>query len=119
MQQALLELGVSKKEMGEASYRAGTITANAIKGIMTPMKRTGKLLSTVKALKSGTRVTVKIGNNTTAKYAPLQNFGSRRKNVEAKYFMQMGIRRTRDYVLRTYYDELQKLVNKAERKTNT
>jgi len=118
MQQALVELGVSKKELGEASFRAGNVTAQAIRGLMVPYKRTGKLLSTVKALKTGTKVIVKMGNNTTAKYAGLQNFGSKRKNVEGRYFMQMGIRRTREYVLRIYLDELQKLVNKAERKIN-
>jgi predicted RNA-binding protein YlqC (UPF0109 family) len=118
MQQALVELGVSKKELGEASFRAGNVTAQAIRGLMVPYKRTGKLLSTVKALKTGTKVIVKMGNNTTAKYAGLQNFGSKRKNVEGRYFMQMGIRRTREYVLKIYLDELQKLVNKAERKTN-
>jgi hypothetical protein len=118
MQQALIDLGVSKQEMGQASFKAGTITANAIKGLMTPHKRTGKLLSTVKAQKLGTKVVIKVGNNTTAKYAGLQNFGSKRKGVEGQYFMQMGIRRTRQYVLDTYLDELQKLVKKAERKTN-
>jgi phage gpG-like protein len=85
---------------------------------MTPYKKTGKLLSTVKAGKQGTKVVITIGNNTTAKYAALQNFGSKRKNVEARYFMQMGIRRTRDYVLNTYLDALQKLINKYERKVN-
>jgi len=118
MQQALVELGVSKKELGEASFRAGNVTAQAIRGLMVPYKRTGKLLSTVKALKTGTKVIVKMGNNTTAKYAGLQNFGSKRKNVEGRYFMQMGIRRTREYVLKIYLDELQRLVNKAERKIN-
>jgi hypothetical protein len=118
MQQALIDLGVSKQEMGQASFKAGTITANAIKGIMVPMSRSGKLLSTVKALKTGTKVVIKVGNNTTAKYAGLQNFGSKRKGVTGKYFMQMGIRRTRQYVLDTYIDELQRLVKKAERKTN-
>lgn len=118
MQQALVELGVSKKELGEASFRAGNVTAQAIRGIMVPYKRTGKLLSTVKALKTGTKVIVKMGNNTTAKYAGLQNFGSKRKNVEGRYFMQMGIRRTREFVLKIYLDELQKLVDKAERKIN-
>jgi predicted RNA-binding protein YlqC (UPF0109 family) len=118
MQQALVELGVSKKELGEASFRAGNVTAQAIRGIMVPYKRSGKLLSTVKALKTGTKVIVKMGNNTTAKYAGLQNFGSKRKNVTGRYFMQMGIRRTREFVLKIYLDELQKLVNKAERKIN-
>jgi predicted RNA-binding protein YlqC (UPF0109 family) len=118
MQQALVELGVSKKELGEASFRAGNVTAQAIRGIMVPYKRSGKLLSTVKALKTGTKVIVKMGNNTTAKYAGLQNFGSKRKNVTGRYFMQMGIRRTREFVLKIYLDELQKLVDKAERKIN-
>jgi hypothetical protein len=114
-QKALRDLGASNKEMGQASFEAGSITARAIKGIMTPYKKTGKLLSTVKAGKQGTKVVVTMGNNTTAKYAPLQNFGSKRKNVEARYFMQMGIRRTRDFVLNTYLDALQKLINKYER----
>jgi hypothetical protein len=118
IQAALIELGVSKQEMGQASFKAGTITANAIKGIMVPHKRSGKLLSTVKAKKLGTKVVIVIGNNTTAKYAGLQNFGSKRKGVDGQYFMQMGIRRTRQYVLNTYITELQKLVNKAERKAN-
>ena len=117
LQKALKDLGASTKEMGEASFKAGTITANAIKGIMTPYKKSGKLLSTVKAMKMGTKVVVKMGNNTTAKYAGLQNFGSKRKNVEGRYWMQMGIRRTRQIVLDTYLNELQKLVKKYERKS--
>jgi hypothetical protein len=118
LQASLIELGVSKKELGEASFKAGDVTAKAIRGIMIPYKKSGKLLSTVKAMKLGTKVVVKMGNNTTAKYAGLQNFGSKRKNVEGRYFMQMGIRRTREFVLKIYLEELQKLVNKAERKAN-
>lgn len=116
IQDAIKGLGASSKELGEASFKAGTITANAVKGIMTPMKRSGKLLSTVKAKKLGTKVVIQIGNNTTAKYAGLQNYGSKRKNVEGKYFLQMGIRKTRQLVLDTYLNELQKLVDKYERK---
>lgn len=118
IQDALVELGVSTREMGEASQKAGDITAQAIRGIMTPHARTGKLKSTVKAKKQARKVVVSVGNNTTAKYAGLQNFGSKRKNVTGQYFVQMGIRRTRQLVLDTYIVELQKLVNKAERKTN-
>jgi len=104
--------------MSDASFKAGNITEHAIRGLMTPNKRTGKLLSTVKALKGYRTVVIKAGNNTTAKYAGLQNFGSKRKNVTGQYFVQMGIRRTRQLVLDTYIVELQKLVNQAERKTN-
>jgi hypothetical protein len=117
-QRTLRALGASNKEMGQASFEAGSITARAIKGIMTPMKRSGKLLSTVKAGKQGTKVVITVGNNTTAKYAGLQNFGSKRKNVDAKYFVQMGIRRTRQLVLDKYINALQKLINKYERKVN-
>jgi hypothetical protein len=119
MQLALKDLGISNKEMGEASFKAGNVTAKAVRGIMVPYKKTGKLLSTVKAQKLSTMVVVKMGNNTTAKYAGLQNFGSKRKNVEGRFFFQIGIRKTRDLVLTIYYKELQKLVDKAERKTNT
>jgi hypothetical protein len=73
----------------------------------------------VKALKGYRSVVVKAGNNTTAKYAGLQNFGSNRKNVEGRYFFQMGIRRTRDIGLKIYIDELEKLVKKYERKNNS
>lgn len=116
IQDNIKSLGASSKELGEASFKAGTITANAVKGIMTPFKRSGKLLSTVKAKKLGTKVVIQIGNNTTAKYAGLQNYGSKRKNVPAKFFLQMGIRRTRQLVLDTYLNELDKLIKKYERK---
>jgi hypothetical protein len=85
---------------------------------MTPDKKSGKLLSTVKAQKLGTKVVIKMGNNTTAKYAGLQNFGSKRKGVTGRYWFQMGIRRTRQLVLDTYLKELQRLVNKYERQAN-
>jgi len=117
IQNALVELGVSKQELGAASYKAGTITAEAMKGIMRPHSRTGKLLSTVKARKMATKVVVVVGNNTTAKYAGLQNFGSKRKGVTGQYFVQMAIRRTRQLVLDNYIETLQKMVDKAERKS--
>lgn len=117
-QKALKDLGASNQELGEASFKAGNITASAIRGMMIPYKKSGKLLSTVKAGKQATKVVITIGNNTTAKYAGLQNYGSKRKNVTARFFMQMGIRRTRQLVLDTYLDSLQKLINKFERKTN-
>jgi hypothetical protein len=118
IQDAIKGLGASTKELGAASFKAGTITANAVKGIMIPFKRSGKLISTVKAKKLGTKVVVQIGNNTTAKYAGLQNYGSKKKNVEGKYFLQMGVRRTRQLVLDTYLNELQKLVDFYERKAS-
>ena len=113
-----MDLGASKKELGEASFTAGQITAVKIKEIMGPLKKSGKLLSTVKAKRLATKVVITVGNNTTAKYAGLQNFGSKQRKVTGQYFMQMGIRRTRQQVLDTYLDELQKLVDKAERKAN-
>jgi hypothetical protein len=119
IQNALIDLGASKKELGQASFEAGTITATAVRGLMVPYKKSGKLLSTVKARKMATKVVIVMGNNTTAKYAGLQNFGSNRKNVEGRYFMQMGIRRTRQLVLDKYIKTLQQLVDKYERKANS
>lgn len=118
VQDALKDLGVSNKELGEASFKAGNITANALRGIITPHSRTGKLRKTVKASKMQRKVVVSMGNNTTVKYAGLQNFGSKRKNVPGQYFMQMAIRRTREYVLKTYINALEDLAKKAERKAN-
>lgn len=118
IQDALRDLGISTKEMGEVSQKAGEITAQAIREVMTPHIRTGKLRSTVKAKRIARKVVVTVGNNTTAKYAGLQNFGSKRKNVDGQYFVQMGMRRTRQRVLDTYLDGLQELVDKAERKAN-
>jgi hypothetical protein len=118
IQAALIELGVSSKEMGAASQKAGDITAQAARGIMMPHKRTGKLIGTVKAKKLARKVVVVAGNNTTVPYAGLQNFGSKRKHVPGQYFLQMAARRTRQYVLDVYITELQKLADKAERKAN-
>lgn len=116
IQNALVELGVSKQELGQASFKAGTITA--VKAAELVPRRTGKLATTIKARKMASKVVVVAGNNTTVKYAGLQNFGSKRKGVAGRYFFQMAIRRTRQEVLDTYLDELQNMVDKAERKTN-
>lgn len=116
IQAALIELGVSKKELGEASFTAGMITA--VKARELVPKKSGKLATTIKARKLSSKVMVVAGNNTTVKYAGLQNFGSKRKGVEGRYFFQMAIRRTRQQVLDTYLDTLQEMVDKAERKIN-
>jgi len=116
LQKALVDLGVSKKELGEASFKAGQITAVKARDLVP--KASGKLATTIKARKIASKVVVVAGNNTTVKYAGLQNFGSKRKGVTGAYFFQMAIRRTRQQVLDTYLDELQNLVDKAERKAN-
>lgn len=117
IQKALIDLGVSKQELGQATFKAGTITA--VKAAELVPRKSGKLASTIKARKMASKVVVVAGNNTTVKYAGLQNFGSRKKGVAGRYFFQMAIRRTRQEVLDTYLDELQNLVDKAERKTNS
>lgn len=116
IQQALIDLGVSKKELAGASFKAGEITAVKIRELVP--RRSGKLATTVKARKIASKVVVVAGNNTTVKYAGLQNFGSKRKGVDGKFYFQMAIRRTRQQVLDTYLDELQQLVDIAERKAN-
>ncbi len=111
-----MDLGASKKELGEASFTAGQITAVKARDLVP--RRTGKLATTIKARKLSGKIMIVAGNNTTVKYAGLQNFGSKRKGVDGAYFFQMAIRRTRQQVLDTYLDELQKLVDKAERTAN-
>ena len=113
-QKALRDLGASNKELGEVSYEAGMITARSVQAFI-PVK-TGKLRSTVKAGKAGTKVTVTIGNNTTAKYAGPINYGWRENNIKGRYFLQRAIRRTRQRVLDTYLDGIQKMIDKYERK---
>lgn len=129
-----MDLGATKQELGKASYEAGSITARSIQAFMP--RRTGKLASTVKASKLGTKVVVTVGNNTTATYAAPVNFGwlfvgpghqkspkaqSAKKgqpNIKPKRFIEKALRTTRQRVLDTYIDELQKLVHKYERKAN-
>jgi hypothetical protein len=114
-QRALRDLGATNKELGQASYEAGIITARSVQAFI-PVE-TGKLRSTVKAGKQGTKVVVTIGNNTTAKYAGPINYGWRDNNIKGRYFLQMAIRRTRQRVLDTYLDGLQRLFNKYERES--
>lgn len=136
MQRALIEMGASKQELAKATYEAGQITARSVQAFISPISRTGKLRSTVKASKLARKVVITVGNNTTAKYAAPINFGwlfvgsghqkspsaSRIKkgkpNIMPARFMEKAIRATRQRVLDTYLDELQKLVNKYERKIN-
>jgi len=115
-QKALRDLGATNKEMQEASYEAGLITARSVQAFI-PVK-TGKLRRTVKAGKAGTKVVVTIGNNTTAKYAGPVNYGWRDQNIKGRYYLQRAIRNTRQRVLDTYLDALQRLINKYERKGN-
>jgi hypothetical protein len=106
-------LGATNKELGQASFEAGIITARSVQAFI-PVK-TGKLQRTVKAGKQATKVVVTIGNNTTARYAGPINYGWREHNVKGQYFLQMAIRRTRQRVLDTYLDGIQRLFNKYER----
>lgn len=133
IQKALLDLGVTKQELGQASFEAGQITARSIQAFM-PVK-TGKLRSTVKARKSATKVIVTVGNNTTATYAAPVNFGwlfvgpghdkapkskrtkSGRPNILPNRFIEKALRNTRQRVLDTYIDELQRLVNKHQKES--
>jgi hypothetical protein len=118
IQEAIVGLGATKQELGQASYEAGQITARSIQAFMQPFRRSGKLLSTVKAKKLGTKVVVTIGNNTTARYAGPQNFGWFKHNIKPQRFVEKALKATRQRVLDTYINELQKLVNKYERKAN-
>lgn len=135
MQRALIEMGASKKELANASFEAGQITADAIKGFI-PV-RSGKLRSTVKAARVARKVIVTVGNNTTATYAAPVAFGwlfvgpghekmakskhvkTGKPNITPRRFMERAIRATRQKVLDTYIDNLQKLVDKYERKVNS
>lgn len=112
-QKALRDLGATNKELGEASFEAGIITARSVQAFI-PVK-TGRLQRTVKAGKQATKVVVTIGNNTTARYAGPINYGWRENNIKGQYFLQMAIRRTRQRVLDTYLDGIQRLFNKYER----
>ena len=112
-QKALRDLGATNKELGQASYEAGIITARSVQAFI-PVK-TGRLQRTVKAGKQATKVVVTIGNNTTARYAGPINYGWRENNIKGQYFLQMAIRRTRQRVLDTYLDGIQRLFNKYER----
>lgn len=118
MIRAMREIGVEAKDLGAASQKAGEITASEIRNLMGPYSRSGKLRKTVKAKRMARKVVVTAGNNTTVKYAGLQNFGSKKTEHVGHRFFEMAIRRTRQQVLDTYLDELQRLVDRAERKAN-
>jgi hypothetical protein len=136
MQRALIEMGASKEELQKAAYEAGQITARSVQAFINPISRTGKLRSTVKASKIARKVVVTVGNNTTAPYANPINFGwlfvgggheksskatrpkKGRPNIKPARFMEKALKATRQRVLDTYLDELQKLANKYERKVN-
>lgn len=134
MQKALIEMGASKQELAAASYEAGQITARSMQAFVPT--RSGKLRSTIKASKVARKVVVTIGNNTTATYAAPVAFGwlfvgpghekaarskrpkTGKPNILPSRFIEKAIRATRQRVLDTYIDSLEKLVKKYERKVN-
>lgn len=133
---ALLAMGADKKEFSAASQKVGRITADKIQENLAPISRSGRLRNTVKAGKQLRNIVITVGNNSTATYAGVINFGwrkvgathaqaprsKRRKtgdvNIKAAKFIQKALKETRPKMLDTYLDALQELVTKYERKAN-
>jgi hypothetical protein len=116
IQQSLKEMGASNAEFQQASFEAGTISADAVKLQIGTFSKSGKLQRSVKASKIMRKVQITVGSKSRVPYAAALNYGYRKGNIEGKYFLQMGIRRSRQKMLDTYLDALQKLVDKYERK---
>lgn len=116
IQQSLKEMGVPNAEFAQASFEAGTITADAVKNQIGTFSKSGKLLRSVKVSKIMRKVQITVGRTKTVPYAAALNYGYRKGKIEGKYFLQMGIRRSRQKMLDTYLDALQALVHKYERK---
>lgn len=116
IQQTLKEMGASNAEFAQASQEAALVTAEAVKLQIGAFSKTGKLQRSVKASKIMRKVQITVGSKTKVPYAAALNYGYRNGNIEGKYFLQMGVRRSRQKMLDTYLDALQKLVDKYERK---
>ncbi len=116
IQATLKEMGVPNSEFAQASFEAGQITADAVREQIGTFSKSGKLLRSVKASKIMRKVQITVGRTKTVPYAAPLNYGYQKGNIEGKYFLQMGIRRSRQKMLDTYLDTLQELVHKYERK---
>jgi hypothetical protein len=116
IQQRLKEMGASNKEFADASFQAANISADAVRLQIGAFSKSGKLQRSVKASKIMRKVQITVGSKSRVPYAASINYGYRKGNIEGRYFLQMGVRRSRQKMLDTYLDALQDLVNKYERK---
>jgi HK97 gp10 family phage protein len=121
---ALKAIGEPVSEIRAAGKEAGQIVATEAKGL-TPV-RTGKLRDSIRvsALGSGA-VRVQAGNNRTVPYANPIHWGwfydkenFIKKNIKPNPFFSKAIRVKRDEVLKTYFDNMEKLINKWTTKGN-
>jgi hypothetical protein len=116
IQERLKEMGAENADFQKASFEAGTISADAVKVQIGLISKSGKLMRSVKVSKIVRKVQITVGSKSKVPYAAAQNYGYRKGNIEGKYFLQMGVRRSRQKMLDTYLDALQDLVDKYERK---
>lgn len=114
---ALQAIGTPAAEIKAAGYDAGDIVAKEARE-QAPVK-SGKLKRTIKATKQVRKVFVSAGTNKTVPYANPIHWGwfydrdnFIYKNIKPNPFMARALGTTREDVLRTYNENMQKLLNK-------
>jgi hypothetical protein len=114
---ALKAVGVPTSEVSAASQQSGEIVAASARTLV-PV-RSGRLRSTIKSKKQARKVLVSAGNNRSVPYAnPIHwgwfydrnNFVS--KNILPNPFFIKALGLTREQVYRTYFENIDKLINK-------
>lgn len=128
---ALEEIGTPRDAIKEANFKAATIVADEAR-TLAPISRTkykpgGALKRSIRANKALTKATVRAGGARVPYANPIhwgwfydrKNFVY--KNIKPNPFLVKAMGYTRDEVVKTYYENINKLMNKAasEQRTRT
>ena len=113
----LRKLGIDAQDLKSATNAASALVLPPAIAA-TPVK-SGKLQQTVKASKSPNKVVISAGTNVSVPYANPIHFGWRKHRIVGNPWL-LQVRDTyADAVANTYIAELQKLIQKAERRNTT
>lgn len=105
---AMENAGVEAKDLKDLMVGASTIVIRAAK----PPVRTGRLRSTLRASKTKTSATVRIGGIRSVQYAPPIHWGWKDRNITPNPFMQRAKEQTEPRVLNYLLNGITKILKK-------
>lgn len=106
----LRKAGADVAEMKDANQRAGAVVAAQAK-VLAP-KRTGRLAGSIKPSRRQRGVQVRVGIR--AAYPGVQNYGSAKRNIRPKYYMQHALASKQAEAVDIYFAEMERLVSKVQ-----
>jgi hypothetical protein len=105
----LRKAGVDVADMKDANERVGKIVADAARGYAP--RRTGRLQRSIKPSRRQAKVIVRTG---AFRYAWVQNYGSAKRNIRAKHYMENALAARQGDAIDQYYREVNDILGRVK-----